>query len=72
MFGFRYDLPEIGSQVGVLSPVNPKVISGLKETFIKRNIVERNSKAETRSEEQSVKAESCRENLWNKIQLKGP
>ena len=25
-----------------------------------------------RPEEQSEKAESCRENLWNKIQLKGP
>ena len=25
-----------------------------------------------RPEEQSEKAESCRENLWNEIQLKGP
>ena len=25
-----------------------------------------------RPEEQSEKAESCPENLWNKIQLKGP
>ena len=25
-----------------------------------------------RPEEQSEKTESCRENLWNKIQLKGP
>ena len=34
--------------------------------------MERTSKAEIRPEEQSEKAESCRENLWNKIQLKGP
>ena len=46
-------------------------ISGLKETFIKRYyIVERTNKAEIRPEEQSVKTESCRENLWNEIQLK--
>ena len=31
------------------------------------------NKAETRPEEQiSEKAESCRENLWSEIQLKGP
>ena len=48
------------------------IISGLKETFIKRYIVERTSKAEIRPEEQSDKAESCRENLWSEIQLKGP
>ena len=47
-------------------------MSGLRETFIKRYIVERTNKAETRPEEQSEKAESCRENLWNEIQLKGP
>ena len=28
--------------------------------------------AEIRPEEQSEKTESCRENLWNEIQLKGP
>ena len=28
--------------------------------------------AEIRPEEQSEQAESCRENLWNEIQLKGP
>ena len=33
--------------------------------FIKRYIVERTSKAKLRSEEQSKKAGSCRENLWN-------
>ena len=30
------------------------------------------NKAEIRPEEQSEKAESCWENLWNEIQLKGP
>ena len=48
-----------------------KIISGLKETFIKRCIVERANKSEIRPEEQSDKTESCRENLWNEIQLKG-
>ena len=49
-----------------------RIISGLKETFLKRYIVERTNKAEMRLEEQSEKAESCRENLWNEIPLKGP
>ena len=35
-------------------------------------MVERINKAEIRPEEQSEKAESCLENLWNEIQLKGP
>ena len=48
------------------------IISGLKETFVKRHVVERTNKAEIRPEEQSVKTESCREKLWNEIQLKGP
>ena len=48
------------------------IMSGLKETFIKRRIVERTNKAERRPEEQSEKAESCRDNLWNEIQLIGP
>ena len=48
------------------------IISGLKETFVKSNIVERTNKVEIRHEEQSEKAESCREILRNKIQLKGP
>ena len=30
------------------------------------------NKAEIRPQEQSEKTESCRENLWNEIQLKGP
>ena len=49
-----------------------RIISGLRETFIKKYVVERTDKAEIRLEEQSEKAESCRENLWNEIQLKGP
>ena len=48
------------------------IISGLKETFMKRHIVEGTNKAEVKPEERSEKKESCRENLWNKIQLKGP
>ena len=35
-------------------------------------IVGRTNKAEIRPEEQGAKAESCRENLRNEIQLKGP
>ena len=48
-----------------------RIISGLMETFIKSYIVERTNEAEIRPEEQSEKAESCRENLWNELQLKG-
>ena len=39
---------------------------GLKETFIKRY-----NKAEIRPEEQSQKTKSCRESLWEEIQLRG-
>ena len=53
-----------------LSPVQG-IISGLKETFIDKFIVERTHKAEIRPEKQSEKTESCRENLWNEISLKG-
>ena len=49
-----------------------RIITGLKETFIKKYILERTNKAEIRLEEQSEKTESCRENLWNEMQLKGP
>ena len=49
-----------------------RIISGLKETFINRYVVERTNKAEIRLEEQSEKAESCQENLRSEIQLKGP
>ena len=48
------------------------IVSGLKETFIKKYVVERTNKAEIRLEKLSQKTESCRENLWNEIQLKGP
>ena len=48
------------------------IISWLKETFIKRYIVETTNKTEMRPEEQRKKTESCRENLWNEIQLKRP
>ena len=45
-------------------------MSGLKETFIKKHIVEWTNKAEIRPEELSEKAESRWKNLWNEIQLK--
>ena len=40
--------------------------------FYKRCVVERTNRAEIRPEEQSEKVGSCRENLWNEIQMKGP
>ena len=43
-----------------------RITSGLKETFMKRYVVERTNKAEIRPEEQSEKSESCRENLRRK------
>ena len=49
-----------------------RITSGLKETFIKRYVVESIRKAEIRPEEESEKGKSCREDLWNEIQLKGP
>ena len=48
-----------------------RIISGLKETFVKRYIFERTKKAEIRPEEQSEKAESCWENLLMKYSWKG-
>ena len=42
------------------------------KTFIQRYIVERANKAKIRPEEQIEKTESCRENSWNEIKLKGP
>ena len=48
-----------------------RMISGLRETFIKRYIVERTDKAEIRLEQQSEKAESYQEDLRNEVQLKG-
>ena len=35
------------------------IISGLKETFIKRHIIERTNKVEIRPKEQSEETESC-------------
>ena len=49
-----------------------RIISGLKETFVKRHKVERTNRAELRPKEQSEKARCCRENFWNEIELKGP
>ena len=46
------------------------IISGLRETLMKRYIVERTSKAEIRPKEQSEKADSCRENLGVKYSWK--
>ena len=40
----------------------------MRETFVKRYIVERTNKAKMRPEEQSEKEESCLENLWYEIQ----
>ena len=49
-----------------------RIITGLRETFVNRCIVERAGKAELSQEEQSENVESYRENVWNEIQLKGP
>ena len=46
-------------------------MSELRETFIKRDVVERTNKTEIRPGEQNEKAESCRDNLWSEIRLKG-
>ena len=46
--------------IGIFEPSRPlEIISGPKETFINRYVVERTSKAETRQEEQSKKTQSC-------------
>ena len=39
---------------------------------MKRYVVERTDKADITREKESEKAENCREDLWNEIQLKGP
>ena len=46
-----------------------KIMSGLRETFKNRYLVEKISRGEY--DQKSEKAERCRENLWNEIQLKG-
>ena len=43
----------------------------MKKTFIKRYIVERTNKADKDWKNRERK-QSCWENLWNEIQLKGP
>ena len=55
-----------------MSPFNHRIIQRLRETLIKRYVVEKTNKVERRQEEQSEKAESFRENLWNEMRLKGP
>ena len=64
------DKPELISKLvsWCFKPSQPqRIISGLKETFIKKYIVERTNKADLRPEESCEKAESCREILWNKV-----
>ena len=59
------DSPEIPDRGEIRYPWPPFERVGwgeLKETFRNRYIVERTNKAEIRPEEQSGKAESCREN----------
>ena len=46
-------------------------MSELNEIFIKRYLVERTNLAEIKLEEKTEKLRSCRENLWNEIQVKG-
>ena len=60
--------------VGALSPVNHKrIISGLREAFVNRYIVERTNKAEIRPEEQRERESGeLSGEFWNEIQLKGP
>ena len=58
--------------VGASSPVNHKGLSGLRETFTMGYTVERINKAGIRPEALGEKAEGCRKNLRNEIQLKGP
>ena len=48
-----------------------RIKSGLRETFIKRHVVERTNEAEIRPGEQSEKTEGCRKNLSNEVKLKG-
>ena len=49
-----------------------RITSQLRESFIKIYTIERTNKSEIRPKEQSEKAESCLENVWNETQLKGP
>ena len=51
-----------------MSPVYRKDYIRAEGDFQKRYVVLRTNKAEIRPEEESEKAESFRENLWNEIQ----
>ena len=66
------DSPEIPDRGETLDI--PGLPSGgeLRETVINRYKVERTNKAELRPKDQNEKAKSCRENVWNEIELKGP
>ena len=77
-------VPEGSGEQGKMEETGCKTICGapttladkglmmmMKETFIKRYIVERTKKVETRPVEQSEKTDNCREELWNEVQLKG-
>ena len=64
----------ISKLTGALSTVNHKGLYQGWGRLSSRHvyIVERTNKAEIGQEEQCDKTESCRKNLWNEIQLKGP
>ena len=50
-----------------------RIISGLKETFIKRHIVVKTNRAKLKNEKNRVrKRRVVGSNLWNEIQLTGP
>ena len=67
----QYEMEQLVSQL-VLKPNQlQRITSGLRETFIKKYILERTRKVDITPEKQSEKAGSCRENLWHEIQLKG-
>ena len=61
-----------GTLISVSAAPHCRVISGLKETFVKKYLAERTNKAEIRPNEQREKAGSYWENLGTKIQSKGP
>ena len=72
-FDWRHTYDKGNLVTWCFKPSQPqRVISGLRETFVKRYILERTSKAEIRLEEQSEKVQRCQENLCNEIQLNGP
>ena len=68
-YGKSTERQNLGGKLGswCFKPSQPqRIISGLRETFIKIYIVERTNTAKVRSEELSEKAESCRENYGMK------